>query len=278
MRIHRRTVPALAASVAALVALTLTACDSDTSGDAVATSSSDIVLPSTAPAATTRTSPAVPALPYSPAEDHVVGSTERATYDVVIPQVTGGDAAVAGEFNESMHAALQELIDGHIPGATGPGTATSGPGQGRFTLESSQHEVVHIGGRVLSGLLVVSWTADPPGAHSTPLVSTVVVDTDTAQPITLADLFPDLTAGLQALSDESAKLLPATAAGENFERAGIEPTADNFANWLATPEGMVVQFGDYQVGPHAIGLIDITIPWSDLEPVLDPAVLPVVSS
>lgn len=196
---------------------------------------------------------------------HVAGDNGRVRYDVTVPQVEGGDPAAAAEFNESMRAALQDQIDGSA-------------GE-RFTLETRDESgVVHIGSRVLSGLLVTSWNADPPGAHPTPLVATVVIATDSAQPVTLATLFPDLQAGLDRLSVESARLLPETAAGPEFERGGIEPTRQNFANWLATPAGMELHFTDYQVGPHAIGLVVVTVPWDRLVDVMAPAMVGVVSS
>ncbi|EME19480.1 RsiV family protein [Rhodococcus triatomae] len=202
---------------------------------------------------------------YTATSARVVGDTGLVRYDVEVPQVEGGDPAVAAEFNESMRAALQDQIDGSAGES--------------FTLDGlNDSQVAHIGSRVLAGLLVTSWNADPPGAHPTPLVATVVVDTDNGQPITLNTLFPDLQAGLDRLSEESALLLPGTAAGPDFERSGIEPTHENFANWLATPDGMEVHFSDYQVGPHAIGLVQVTVPWDRLRGVMAPAMVDVVSS
>ncbi|WP_241566222.1 RsiV family protein [Prescottella agglutinans] len=202
---------------------------------------------------------------YTATAVRIAGDTGRVRYDVLVPQVEGGDPAVTGEFNESMRAALQDQIDGWP--------------EARFTLESrNESAVVHIGSRVLSGLLVTSWNADPPGAHPTPIVATVVIDADDAQPITLDALFPDLQAGLNRLSEESARLLPETAAGPEFEREGIEPKRENFANWVATPAGMEIHFSDYQVGPHAIGLIVVTVPWDRLTDVMAPELVGVVSS
>ncbi|WP_137723094.1 RsiV family protein [Prescottella subtropica] len=210
------------------------------------------------------TSTGVPAVPYTPTSIQVTGDTGRVRYDVLVPQLTGGDPAVTGEFDESMRAALQDQIDGR-----------SGE---RFTLDSGRGSAVtHIGARVVSGLLITSWNADPPGAHPTPLVATVVIGDD-AQPITLDRLFPNLQAGLQRLSEESARLLPSTAAGPDFVRDGIEPRVENFANWVATPAGMELHFTDYQVGPHAAGLIVVTVPWDRLSDVVAPDLLPVVSS
>lgn len=202
--------------------------------------------------------------PYRAKEIPVSGSTGTVDYDVVIPQISGGNPAVVAEFNESMRAALEDQIH-HSDDVS-------------YTLSTQEHEVTRIGGHVVAGLLVTSYNANPPGAHPTPLVATVVVNTDTAAPITLQDLFPDLQAGLHRLSEQAALLLPGTVAGPEFYPEGIAPEATNFANWLPTPEGMEIHFDDYQVGPHAIGLVTITVPWANLSDVTDPYIATVVAS
>ncbi|MCQ4121179.1 RsiV family protein [Rhodococcus tibetensis] len=220
--------------------------------------------PSTTTVSEAVTSTTESAGPYTETSLRVTGSTDRVDFDVVIPHIEGGDQAVTAEFNESMRAALQDQIDG-------------GSGES-FTLRSQEYDVTHIGAKVVSGLLVTSWNADPPGAHPTPTVATVVINAEDATPITLADLFPDLDAGLRTLSEHCATLLPATAAGPEFDRTGIEPVEMNFANWLATPAGMEIHFDDYQVGPHAVGLVTVTVPWDVLGDVVDPQLADVVSS
>lgn len=244
----------------------LTGCSVE-SGTAVAESST--AAPSAAPSTVERTTTAPTTAetgsePYRAEALLVSGSTDRVDYDVEIPQISGGDPAVVAEFNESMRAALQNLIDG--------------PGTERYTLATGTHEVTRIGERVVAGLLVTSYNMNPPGAHPTAIESTVVVNTDNAAPITLQDLFPDLQAGLNRLSEHSALLLPETAAGPDYVAEGIAPEEINFSNWLPTPEGMEVHFGDYQVGPHAIGLVTVTVPWDELADVMDPEILRVVSS
>lgn len=254
---------AAVASVAGML-LTVSACSSDTDGVAETREASVTAAPSTT-SVQPSPSPTTTESSYTATTVRITGDNGRVRYDVVVPQIEGGDPAVAAEFDESMRAALQDQIDGW---------------QGdRFTLESTDRSaVVHIGSRVVSGLLVTSWNADPPGAHPTPIVATVVIDADDAQPITLDRLFPDLPAGLDRLSEESARLLPTTAAGPDFQREGIEPKQENFANWVATPAGMEIHFSDYQVGPHAIGLIDVTVPWERLSDVVAPDLVDVVSS
>ncbi|MGW0018894.1 RsiV family protein [Rhodococcus sp. NPDC003382] len=202
--------------------------------------------------------------PYRAEEILVSGSTDTVDYDVVIPQISGGDPAVVTEFNESMRAALEDWIQRSDDMS--------------YTLSTQEHEVTRIGEHVVAGLLVASYNANPPGAHPTPLVATVVVNTDTAAPITLQDLFPDLQAGLNRLSEQAALLLPGTAAGPEYFADGIAPETANFANWLPTPAGMEIHFDDYQVGPHAVGLVTITVPWENLTDVMDPYMATVVAS
>lgn len=251
----------LAVPVIATALLGASGC-SDDSGETSSAASTSTVTGAASPSSVAGVDADVP---YTATAVVVAGDNGRVRYDVTVPQVEGGDPAVAAEFNESIRAALQDQIDG-----------SSGE---RFTLDSREEsEVAHIGSRVLSGLLVTSWNADPPGAHPTPVVATVVIDSDSGQPITLYTLFPDLQAGLDRLSGEAARLLPATAAGAEFYREGVEPVRQNFVNWLAKPEGMEIHFDDYQVGPHAIGLVVVTVPWDRLTDVMAPAMVGVVSS
>jgi hypothetical protein len=173
--------------------------------------------------------------------------------------------AVTAEFNESMRAALQDQIDRDY-------------GNDFALSDGYSKGQTHVGRRVISAEQITDWIAVPPGAHGNSLIATVTIDADTAQPITLGDAFTDLDVGLSRLSDRAAAILPTTRAGESFERSGIEPTVANFGNWTASPEGMNIHFGDYQVGSYGIGLITITVPWTDLSDVLAPGMQDVLSS
>lgn len=203
--------------------------------------------------------------PYVVGSTRITGSAEHATYDVAIPQLSGGDPAVTAEFNESMRAALQDQIDGDY-------------GNDFALTDGYSTGTTYVGKRVISAEQITSWIAVPPGAHGNSLLATVTIDADTAQPITLGDAFTDLDVGLARLSDRAAEILPTTPAGESFERTGIEPTVANFGNWTASQQGMNIHFGDYQVGPYSIGLVTITVPWADLSDVLAPGMQDVLSS
>ncbi|MGU3292533.1 RsiV family protein [Williamsia sp. M5A3_1d] len=174
---------------------------------------------------------------------------------------------MTAEFNQSMRAALQDQIDDDdttYPGFTLNDGYTKGP--------------LHIGQRVISAEQITEWHANPPGAHGDSLLATVTINADTAKPITLQDAFTDLGAGLSRLSQQAAQILPTTNVGNRFERSGITPELKNFANWTASPAGMQIHFGDYQVGAYADGLVTITVPWSAMSDVLAIGMEEVLSS
>lgn len=48
----------------------------------------------------------------------------------------------------------------------------------------------------------------------------------------------------------------------------LRQTTDNPDNWIVTPDKFGIQFGQYEVGPYAIGAPVIDLPWSALKPYL----------
>ncbi|QII04987.1 DUF3298 domain-containing protein [Rhodococcoides fascians A25f] len=257
-------------SMVAAVAVTAAVAGCSTSGTATpasAPTTTDVTVTTerAEPASTAPPTTSNAVEPYVVGSTRVTGSTQHATYDVAIPQLSGGNPAATAEFNESMRAALQDQIDGDY-------------GYDFALSDGYSTGTTYVGRRVISAEQITDWIAVPPGAHGNSLLATVTIDADTAQPISLGDAFTDLDTGLARLSDRAAKILPTTRAGESFERSGIEPTVANFGNWTASPEGMNIHFGDYQVGAYGIGLITITVPWTDLSDVLAPGMQDVLSS
>jgi Protein of unknown function (DUF3298) len=49
---------------------------------------------------------------------------------------------------------------------------------------------------------------------------------------------------------------------------GTEPKAENYKNWNIAPEGIMISFDDYQVGPHSMGQPVIVIPYAVLKDLL----------
>lgn len=49
---------------------------------------------------------------------------------------------------------------------------------------------------------------------------------------------------------------------------GTEPKRRNFPNWNIVPDGILIAFEDYQIGPHTFGQLELIIPYSELKRVL----------
>ncbi|MFD0362947.1 RsiV family protein [Nocardia sp. GCM10030253] len=236
----------IAAIVAAVLVAVLTACgSSDRAGSAVSVS--------------TTSAP-------SPAPDSTWGFTatsvrlEGVGYRVDVPQVAGGKEDARTEFDNGMRAEADKFIRN-----AGPDTNVTG----------FRSEITRIGRHVLSGVLGIE--VDTGGAHPATFKATHVTNIDTATAIALPDLFTDLQQGLNVLSVQAAELLPKTRVGTNFYfKEDLEPKVQNYERWVATPAGMRIYLGE--LASHAMGYIDITVPWSALDSVLKPGLLAVVSS
>jgi uncharacterized protein YlxW (UPF0749 family) len=51
-------------------------------------------------------------------------------------------------------------------------------------------------------------------------------------------------------------------------KEGTAPLNKNFEAWNITGQGITISFGDYQIGPYAMGKAQVTIPFRDLENLL----------
>ncbi|MCT7368752.1 hypothetical protein A7R75_07070 [Mycolicibacterium llatzerense] len=105
------------------------------------------------------------------------------------------------------------------------------------------------------------------GAHPLDYVTTIVIDTRTAAPITLGDLFTDTQAGLNRLSEQTKEIWPTVYGGPMGDGPGNAPVEKNFHNWIPTAAGLEIHFEDYQ---FAHGQPVITVPWSQLTGLLAP--------
>lgn len=223
----------------------------DTGGGAGATTSTET---------STETTMTEGAEPYTAGTEHVQRILGTVAVDVELPQVRGGKPEVAQEFNDGMDAALQEQ-------------ATS---LSATTLQSGSGSGTHIGSQVLSGVLRTV-AEDLPGGTSTQLVSTVVVDTASGRTLTLDSLFGDLSDGLAALRKLALRHGSESTAGASFDGSGLQPTEESFEHWTAQPDGMHLFIAEGLVAPAAQGVVEVTVPWADLDEVLKPGVREVVA-
>ncbi|GAB2533925.1 RsiV family protein [Nocardia heshunensis] len=189
------------------------------------------------------------------------------SYDIDVPGIgvegKGVNFEAARAFNSCMNLRANAFFTQYAQAKT-------------ITDPSKYSKVEHIGKHVLSGLMWVSVYSG--GAHPEIVQSTCVINADTSAQLGLGDVFTDETKGLQLLSAEAAKLLPATRAGDGYNKRGSAATAENYRSLTATPQGMHVYFDQGQVGTEVAGAIDITVPWSALQAQLKPGLFDVLSS
>ncbi len=115
-------------------------------------------------------------------------------------------------------------------------------------------------------------------AHPAHLLTSLNVDLRSGAVIGLTDLFKPGSDYLQKLSDIStADLLSQIQSGEygstpDFlsQTGGASASADNFQVFGLSPQGLVIHFQDYQVGPGAAGPATVVIPYGDLKDVAAP--------
>jgi Deacetylase PdaC/Protein of unknown function (DUF3298) len=55
---------------------------------------------------------------------------------------------------------------------------------------------------------------------------------------------------------------------EGWLRRGAEPKADNYREWSLTRGGVQINFGEYQIGPGCLGLINVVVPYEHLKGML----------
>ncbi len=160
-------------------------------------------------------------------------------WDAEVAELSGGDPAVVEAFNHASRTSVQGQIDKAKAGVNA-GEEWSFESNGQVTFRSIAVAQLILGTQYY-------------GAHPTSFISTVVIDTRSADPIALTDIFSDEGAGLNRLS----------------ELTGASPRAENFANWIPTADGLEIHFAPYQFG---IALPDTkVVPWATLADLLTPA-------
>lgn len=202
---------------------------------------------------------AVAAHGYVPGLDRSSGSDGAATYTVQVPTLSGGNAAASERFTASMRASLADRVRTLGP-APKPITVTDGR-----LANGERSRVSRIGAKAVGGVLLTNYFMQG-AAHPNNQIGTVVINTETAQPILLSDVLPTAhaIAGVKDLIRRQ------------VSEAGPTPFLDEattLANWLPTATGITF----YVPVAHAAGdFWPFALPWSNLESVVPAEVLAVL--
>jgi hypothetical protein len=115
------------------------------------------------------------------------------------------------------------------------------------------------------------------GASTTTIADSLNFRVPTGAQIALTELFSDMPATLTILSTRSRSLLPALPEMEGVDTdwiiAGTLPgSMSNFDSaWAMSDTGLVITFQETRVGPVACGTPTVTIKWTYLASVINPA-------
>lgn len=200
---------------------------------------------------------------YVPGLVRSTGSDGAVTFDVHVPTLSGGDPAAAERFNDAMRASLASR------------TRTLGTSDRKITVRDAQlaneerSRVSYVGTRVVAGVLLTNYFMEG-GAHPNNLIGTVVIATETAQPVLLTQVLPS--------PDALARV--ATLVRDDATRtSGPTPTlsdpAVDLANWLPSREGITF----YVPVAHAAGdYWPVLLRWFDLRGIVPADVTALLSS
>jgi hypothetical protein len=257
-------------AVAGVVAATVTTagCGQAPTPSSSTSAASTVTRTSTAtPASTTGASPTPPSAAttsgtsngqnYAVTTTKIEGSTDdrQGNWRMEFGELSGGDPAVVEAFNGASHAAAMDQVEAAKEG-TEPGAQWNFESNGQVTFRSIAVA------QVVFGSLYY-------GAHPSHQVGTIVIDSRSADPIMLTDLFSDPQAGLNRLAEQTRTLLAADGLEVSPDEPGAAPKAENFANWIPTADGLEFHFNEYQFGPRLPAVV--TVPWAQLSDVLAPA-------
>jgi hypothetical protein len=196
--------------------------------------------------------------PYSATTTRIRSKTAAFAYNITLPQLAGGTAAVRDRFNAAMHAALSD--------ATAVGTGTVADGEIPYDCDEASG-VTRIGAHVVAGVLITNRYSG--GAYPANQLGTVVIDT--AQPIQLASVLRNPAHAWDTLAGLAPTLVPA---GEPKLETPTA-TGDSFTEWLPSPAGLTVYF---EV-PHVLGdFHPVLFPWARIRDLFTPSELAILSS
>ncbi len=184
------------------------------------------------------------------------------------PQFAKGSTPFAEAMNADLKQAVQLQV---VQWEAGP-AASLAPGSAHANSLTGSFTVAYLSPSVAS--FRIKSVEDLNASHPSTTLQTVTYNLATGQRLGLGDLFPDMQAGLNALSAQSKTLLKSVLGADydqNVVEFGTQSDPNNFAAWAPTRQGVEITFREYQVGSYADGLPRIVVPWSALTQVLAPS-------
>lgn len=131
-----------------------------------------------------------------------------------------------------------------------------------------KHQIVRNDQRIVSIRLDIGWYISG-AAHPNAYTAVLNYDLANSREVALADLFANSPDYLTRVSDKAVAKLrerfkEQDISFEDYAVEGSLPKAQNYQNFLIKKDELLIVFDPYQVGPWAIGIQEVSIPFSEL--------------
>ncbi len=107
-------------------------------------------------------------------------------------------------------------------------------------------------------------------AHPYHYSLTVNYDLGQGRQLALSSLFLPGSNYLETISSYCIAELRKQPYSDSFSLGGASPAPENYRKWNITTDGLLITFDQYQVAPGAAGSQKIVVPYSELQPLIDP--------
>ncbi len=189
------------------------------------------------------------------------------SWNIAVPQVSGLESQTAqAAINASLTQGANDALASAKKDAQAAGPCEAGcAGGSTYKCVPNSH---FIDARVVS-LESTCTEMISGGAHPDSLPVTANFDATTGSQITLADLFTPGSEYLDTVSSAArAQLANVYQYDPTAEPDGSSAKAENFQYFLIAADGLHIIFPEYAVGPYALGIVRITVPYSALSGVV----------
>jgi hypothetical protein len=194
----------------------------------------------------------------------------KLTVEVSKPVLTGGTGDVVDTFNKAVDQIVEDTAGSfrndtlnapQVEVTLPPEIAALG------SYVDVRYNVTYADSHLISIFFSIYWYSAG-AAHPNSYSVTLNYDLDSGRALDLSDVFKPGSKYLETLANYAMREL--RRADRLTFPEGAEPTPDNYRSWNVLPDGLRINFDDYQVTPHAVGPQQVVVPYSELKSLLRP--------
>jgi hypothetical protein len=187
------------------------------------------------------------------------------TLTAQVPLLTGSNDSRVQQFNQQTTVLVQQEVDSFkqsLAGASDPPIAMGSSFDLKYSLDSPWSDILSLKFDVDS--------YHDGAAHPFHYSRTFTFNLATGHQVNLDQLFLPGTNYLQVLSNYCKTELAGRDIAFDASVTGADPLPENYRNWNISADGLVITFDEYQVAAYAAGPQIVTIPYAELQAMIDP--------